>query len=125
MKYRLRFMMIVSLIMAFFALLIITFGFGMEGGVIGLVILGWLIASSLLHLGITSIVGLSTQLAERYQEENLQKKKKRKPNSILSHVSSENLIRVRDYLSDKTRGEELLYDELIDDSELIYKEQKI
>jgi hypothetical protein len=126
MKYRLGFMMIVKLIIAFYALLITTFIFGMEGGILGLVIIAWLIVSAILHFGITAITGLSKQLAERYEENKLQRKKKPKPiNSILRHMSSENLLRIRDYLSDDTRDEELLYDELVDDSDLVYQEQKI
>lgn len=126
MKYRLRFIMLMSLVSAFFALLITTFVFGIESAILGVVIIAWLILGSLLDFGIKAITGLSGQLAERYEEKKLQKKKKRKPiHSILRYVSSENLLRISDYLSDKTHDEEALYDEPVDNSELLYKEQKI
>lgn len=116
MKYRLNLMMIISLSIAFYILLTVTFAYGIESAFPGLAVLGWLIAGSILHLAITGITDFSKFLVDHHEEQRALKKRKRKnEDAILPEISDE--------VSMEFQGEDP--DNLSADEEIVYGKQKL
>lgn len=123
MKYKLRFIMILGLIMAFSAMLIAVTAFGVESAMTGVVILAWLIGLSLLDLGITAIVGLSGVLVERYvAAQSFEKRKRNHIDSVLHDLTDSDLMRLKQRLVTGTVDDDVLYDEFMGDDGEFYRE---
>ena len=122
MKYKLRFITVLGLILAFTALLIAATAFGVESAMPGVIILAWVIGSLLLHYGITAITKLSEVLVERYlAEATVEKRKRNHIDTRLQDLSDSELMRLKQRLNDGTVNDEMLYKAIIgDDSELLY-----